>query len=64
MTVEEYMWNTNENYNFYLLNESGDILSYYDGRNSIDEKYNDCKVISFKKDTRKKSYFATIEEEA
>ena len=29
-----------------VSNETAEILSTYDGKNSIDEKYNDCIVVS------------------
>lgn len=34
-----------ENSNLTVVNSDDDWLATYDGKNSIDEKYNDCEVI-------------------
>lgn len=35
----------NDNENIIVANSNGYIVSEYNGRDSIDEKYNDCKVL-------------------
>lgn len=34
-----------ENDNLTVVNSDDDFLSCYDGKNSIDEKYNECEII-------------------
>ena len=49
MKVYEVLDRTNENINVYIMSDFEPLksvcLSYYDGRNSIDPKYNDYEVV-------------------
>lgn len=45
MTVSDILAITSESTNVYLHYE-GEIVSFYDGKNSIDEKYNDSEIVT------------------
>ena len=44
----EMLVGLNEHMGFMLMDQEGEWLGIYDGRNSIDKKYNDCQVIYVK----------------
>lgn len=45
MTLEELLWNVNENTIVCIYDaESNDLLATYDGKDSIPEKYDFCEV--------------------
>lgn len=45
MSLEELIWNVNDNtvVNIYSA-ETNDIIASYDGKDSIPEEYNECEV--------------------
>ena len=45
MKLIELLSASDENSNFYVVNSDGYLLTWYDGKNSIDEIYNECEVI-------------------
>ena len=44
MKVIEFLELADENSNCYIVNTDGEMLSVYDGRNSIDTKFNDMYI--------------------
>jgi len=50
MTVLTYISNFDENKNLYIVN-GGRIVTYYDGKNSIDEIYNTFNIRTICTDT-------------
>lgn len=45
MKLIDYMWKHDENKNLKVYRD-GDLVAFYDGKESIPECYNDCEVIT------------------
>lgn len=45
MTLLDFMCVANENKTVYVYNPDFEMVASYDGKNSIDEEFNDCNVL-------------------
>lgn len=47
MKLIDLLLKADENKNYYVFDENGRELARYDGKNSIEEVYNNCEVVAY-----------------